>query len=223
MKSTCQFLKYSMLKKFQSIKPCNELSRMKLTQMGLRHILGSRMARIVLRWMRSCLRKMEILQRSLIQRVEKTKLFHLSPSAFVSDLDSDLHDKNVSEYNNCTTQLFETNDSQGHSNDNKIVSYQVIKKDGNTVSEIEKYAQLNQRGMDKAISCTLNLHVVISFDLGKPMGLRKFLKEEHNGQCDKNIFHLGIFKSHTLLIKLFRRFLRLFIAKGSCHHINNIA
>lgn len=37
-------------------------------------------------------------------------------------------------------------------------SNQVKIEDGSTVIEVEKYSQLNQNGLDKAMSCAVNVH-----------------------------------------------------------------
>lgn len=129
------------------------------------------------------------------------------PPSFGSNRDPALHKKNCPEYNNCTTKLFETSESQNHSINNKKEFNEVIIEDGSNLSEIENSPQGNQNGIGKAMPCVVNVQFALSFDPGKPIGSKKFLKDEQHGQRDKEILHLEFFQSQHLLIKLFRRWL----------------
>lgn len=93
--------------------------------------------------------------------------------------------------------MFETNDSQSHSIDNRKESNQVTVEDENNVREVEKYSQSNQHGMDNAMSCRANIQFLTSFDPEKLVALNIFLQEEQHGQSDKGILFLKFLKDKS--------------------------
>lgn len=117
---------------------------------------------------------------------------------------------------------FGTNDSQGHSTDNKKECNQFIIENGNTVSDIEKYSQFNQCKSDKATHCAVDTHFLISLEPGELINLNRFSKEEQFSHRNEEILYWEFFVSQTIGMKFYRTWLWTFIAKTSCHDTSQI-